>query len=373
MSMLPFFVAVSVGAAVLVSAALAVNARLGTGSAALRHWIWTLTAGALVVLPVLLALQGFASPSPDPGTWVSAEGQILSLASPGRPSLWDWMLLFLWIGPTLVLLSRTLRGHLQARELIRLHLGPCGPEWASDAAWAADRLGLDRLPGIWLSEAVNAPVAAGLDRPAVLIPAWMRHESIPTRRRAILLHELAHVQRRDVWSRLASQLARALHWYNPLCWLPHHAIRVESERACDDRVLELGIRPVVYARTLLSVADALRGRIPNALAALGPSGSTLFERLDAVCAPGRNRRAVAPSARWIATAVATVAVMGVATTATPSRVSAVVAPAEAGAVFTSESGESVFIFEGVPARPEPTPRSLPPSSIAPAPESPSGT
>ena len=70
----------------------------------------------------------------------------------------------------------------------------------------------------------------------VLLPAEAE-EWPEDRRRAVLLHELAHVKRRDCLSQLIAQLACAVHWFNPLIWLAGHRMLVERERACDDLAL----------------------------------------------------------------------------------------------------------------------------------------
>ena len=59
---------------------------------------------------------------------------------------------------------------------------------------------------------------------------------------AVLLHELAHLRRRDPLWQLVAHCGLALHWFNPLAWFAVRRLRIEQERACDDFVLRAGIR-----------------------------------------------------------------------------------------------------------------------------------
>jgi carboxyl-terminal processing protease len=113
------------------------------------------------------------------------------------------------------------------------------------------------------------------------------------RLRAVLLHELAHVQRFDCLTQWLAQLARAVHWFNPLAWLAVRELRREQELACDDRVLRTGLLAADYAEHLLAMASrrpAYRFATGVALAMARPA--KIHRRLRSILDPGRNRNAL---------------------------------------------------------------------------------
>jgi hypothetical protein len=70
----------------------------------------------------------------------------------------------------------------------------------------------------------------------------MRANGRSTAPRIVLCHELAHVGRADWLRLLAAELLRAAYWFNPLTWMIGKRLRDESERACDDEVMNQGLR-----------------------------------------------------------------------------------------------------------------------------------
>ncbi len=115
-------------------------------------------------------------------------------------------------------------------------------------------LGIRHAPPIRASLRVASPVATGLLRPMVLIPERLIDEIRVEQMRDVLLHELAHVSRRNTLFVVVQELARALYW--PI--VPVHGLIRELGRAreelCDNYVLQ--VRDAVsYGETLLHLAE----------------------------------------------------------------------------------------------------------------------
>lgn len=128
----------------------------------------------------------------------------------------------------------------------------------------------------------------GVLRTRLLLPAgataWAPH-----RLRSVLLHEFAHVRRRDTISHILAQVACALYWFHPLAWVAARRMREECERACDDLVLRSGVKASDYAEDLIGIL--VPGAIPSA--ALAIAGQTELEgRVRAILDEGVRRHPI---------------------------------------------------------------------------------
>ena len=142
------------------------------------------------------------------------------------------------------------------------------------------------------SSEMAMPMTWGVRRPTLLVPAAARQWP-EWKRRNILLHELAHVERRDCLTQLAAEVACAMYWFNPLLWVAAHRMRVERELACDDCVITAGAPASDYAQNLLEVARSLRApAFTSATAIAMARPSQLSGRLLAVLDVRRNRKGV---------------------------------------------------------------------------------
>ena len=130
---------------------------------------------------------------------------------------------------------------------------------------------------------------------------------------SVLLHELAHVRRKDLFILAITQVACALHWFNPLVWIAAWRMHVERERACDDLVLASGVRASAYAEHLLDVATRLSSSKWTQACGLAMSrSSSLHGRLTAVLSEKQNRRSVSTTVLAAAMMICTAVVVPVA-------------------------------------------------------------
>ncbi len=143
------------------------------------------------------------------------------------------------------------------------------------------------VPRLGLSSQVPVPAVCGLLRPRILLPTALAQRLPPAQLRLVLLHELAHVKRRDTWVHLAQTVLQVLYWCHPLVWVANRVIREAREQAVDESVLvTTGGQAPEYSQTLLDVAAAALLRPPLGVGLLGvvESRSRLGQRIRHILA-----------------------------------------------------------------------------------------
>ena len=121
-----------------------------------------------------------------------------------------------------------------------------------------------------LSLEISVPAVCGLWRPIILLPASMADGLSPAQLRSVLLHELAHVRRRDLWVNHAQSVFQILYWWHPIVWFANAAIRRVREQAVDEQVmLALGADADDYPATLVEMAKRVSRRPFPALGLVG--------------------------------------------------------------------------------------------------------
>lgn len=110
-----------------------------------------------------------------------------------------------------------------------------------------------RRPALLESSSAPCPMLAGWIRPTILLPQGSADQMSEQDLRICIAHELAHLQRKDLWLAIVPALTRVLFFFHPLAWLASHEANAACEEACDAEALRMsGVSPAVYARLLLS-------------------------------------------------------------------------------------------------------------------------
>src|SRR5262249_30407406 len=119
----------------------------------------------------------------------------------------------------------------------------------------ANKLGLRRFPDVWISPAAPMPMVMGLWRPTIVLPEPAPASWDQAKWQAILLHEAAHIARRDHRALLAQRLAVCLFWWCPPAHLIGRRLNALRENICDDHALEGPCDQISYAELLVESAE----------------------------------------------------------------------------------------------------------------------
>ncbi len=327
-------------ATLVLLAAWGVARLLQRAPAGARHVVWLVTLGGLLLVPALAtwaplrlavlpaepaapvvapivapSIAAASAPGPAESPIVAAAsasngGDATAIETPlvRRVLAFVPSLLALWAAVALVIGASLAKAWLAVRRIIRRAQPLDGHDWLDPMWEIADRLGLDDAPRLLRSADAKMPFACGILRPTIVLPAESDGWSLD-RRRAVLLHELAHVRRRDLAGHTLARLTCAVWWFHPLVWTAAKRLRAESERACDDLALSCGARAADYAEHLLDIVTSVRGDA-TPITALAMARRTEFEgRMLDILDPERPR--TAPSRRQTASLVAVLALITV--------------------------------------------------------------
>jgi len=285
--------------------ALVSGALLRRHSAARRRIVWAAAVGTVLVLPLLSAAAPWQwevqLPAAARGAGVPPAAPFIPTAEiegaaallPGAPpsgegrhpgTVGGWATL-LWLGGAVPVALFLLLGVARAAAWRRRAWEPEGETLRQAVAEHVEGGG----PPVRITSALDGPATVGLIRPWILLPPeaeeWTRD-----RLHAVFLHEQAHVRQRDVLLQFMAGVACALYWFHPLVWVVRRNLRRDSERACDDAVLQGGLLPSTYAALLLELATPGRP-FSGPLAAVSMARPGEFEgRLLAILDGLRDRR-----------------------------------------------------------------------------------
>src|SRR5688572_27175192 len=333
------------GTLVLLAASILVLS-MRRGSAAARHWVWHLALLAVLALPIVkqfsplrfAVLPALRSPivtpaepqtqtqqtppntnvvqrertddakstssastsvspsaSPSPSASLSGNGSVTASNSPSlimRVLFWAALV---WIVVAAALVLRLMFGFLLVRWFALRAYPLYENGWNELNGDLASVVGLKEPAQLLASPHIATPMTWGVARPVVMLPS-AAEDWTDERRRVVLLHELAHIRRKDSLTHMFAQFACAIYWFHPLVWKAAARMRAEAERACDDLVLGAGMRASVYADHLLELIRTIGGMRTPAVALPMAQRSTFEGRLLAILEPHLDRTSPRPLA-----------------------------------------------------------------------------
>ena len=258
---------------------LLLNRSRNTSSANLHNIAVLALLGIFLIPLIMLSLPSIALPV-VPESWSAA------LQSPLNTQLQ-------WLFAVYLLIASAFISHLLYELVVlrRLHSGKViefPARYLNLALRIQEQLGLRRKVNFVCNHKVRSPMSWGCVKPQVAMPM----ESLlwtEDRFRRVLIHELAHIKRRDWLTKIVAHIVAAIFWFIPGVRLLKRKIDWFSELACDDWVLGLEKEGLSYASDLLSLSQldckSRRSSMANALT----GSNNIYSRIGAVLDSSRVR------------------------------------------------------------------------------------
>ncbi|MBA3913417.1 MAG: M56 family metallopeptidase [Acidobacteriales bacterium] len=226
---------------------------VGRQNSGTRFAIWFSSLLMIAAVPLLATAPAHTSLG-------SYSSHLLSL-----PSSWAALVLAVWAMVAGTLLLRVGFGLWHVRALHRSCIPVVAEKIPAEVLQTLNSQNRRRAV-LCTSELARVPAALGFFKPLVVIPSWALRDFSSTELNAVVLHELAHLDRWDDWSNLAQKVLRAVFFFHPAMWWIDTRLSLEREMACDDLVLARTANPRQYAECLVSLVEKSMLRRPLAMA-----------------------------------------------------------------------------------------------------------
>lgn len=188
---------------------------------------------------------------------------------------WLSWIVTMWLAGVVIFCARAAGGLYVVYSLRRRGVCALPPAVARRCADLAQRAGLHAAVVFLQSSIANVPLVMGCLRPIVLLPVAVVMRLPLHQLEALVLHELAHIRRRDALANLFQIVVETLLFYHPAVWWVSNRVRHERENCCDDAAVALSGDAVSYARALTALEEIR----PASAFALAATGGALRRRI----------------------------------------------------------------------------------------------
>ena len=194
------------------------------------------------------------SPFPAADSQPRDSGKLPSVSSPA--SIATRVLVGVWIAGSAGWYVLACRRLCRFRQLLR-YSSPASEQLLAEVTGIADRYGIRHIPQVRVVNAALPPLLGSFGgRSTMVLPHGLLCTLGDDERVTLLAHELAHLKRRDHWTRWFEFLVLGIYWWNPVAWWARAEVQQAEEECCDAWVLWLfpGHAPL-YAQTLMNTVE----------------------------------------------------------------------------------------------------------------------
>ncbi len=156
-----------------------------------------------------------------------------------------------WVAASVFLTVKILYAMLEIAKM-KKEAVVAKPEYLDACRYYADILGVDPPPVLCNPEVTSA-FLTGVFRPTIFLPSEREDETVSSRE--ILVHELAHLTRKDTLWNLVVQAGKVVIPFQPLMWVIDRQMKITSDFICDDIVMHITKSRRDYAEQLYRIAE----------------------------------------------------------------------------------------------------------------------
>lgn len=211
-----------------------------------------------------------------------------------RPARIESILAIVWFTGVLALTLRLCLAHRRLSVRLRRDSPGGKPALLQLFRECVQTVGLRRHPLLVETVAVRRPCVFGLISPKLLLPSPVIQSFTLQQLRCVILHELCHLQRRDILLNWLTTSLQILHWFNPLVWLATREFLADRELACDEKALSLLGKDEInqYGQAIVRLVERLAPPSPvPSIIGIGENLGHLRLRLDMInCFDPRPKR-----------------------------------------------------------------------------------
>lgn len=165
---------------------------------------------------------------------------------------WPQVFLILWMLGATIMIARLIRSYLSLQRL-KAASKLLGENYQRRMSHWLKTCGIKRRVHLRGSEEITVPLMLGLQQPVILFPERLANDLAEDEFDQVLLHELAHVRRRDDWSNLAQKFIEAVFFFHPVVLWIARQLNAEREIACDQWVISMTGARRSYASCLARI------------------------------------------------------------------------------------------------------------------------
>ena len=153
--------------------------------------------------------------------------------------------------------------------------------WRNKIKELADQMKIKRMVLLLESGIIKVPVVIGFLKPVLLMPIGLLANLPANEIEAILLHELAHIQRKDYFINLLQRFIEVVFFFNPaLLWISS-LIKEERENCCDDIAITVTNNKATFIQALISFQE-FNATVPVYGMAFGDGKNHLLNRVKRI-------------------------------------------------------------------------------------------